>query len=494
MNHPRIIKTGLRLAVAACTTAGVLVPAAAFAAPAAPADPDMSTKLAGKTVFLDPGHQGTNHSEDLNRQVDNGRGGTKECQTTGMTTRNGIAEHTVNWNVAQLVRQSLEALGAHVVLSRQDDTGWGGCIDERAAAANRSGAAVAVSIHADGAPEQDHGFHLIVPQLPIPDAKANQAQSGPGLAATKSVRDAYVQAGFTPANYAGAVDGLQTRSDVAGPALTEVPDVFIEMGNGANVDDAKLLETPDGQLKHAIAITTGLVGYLIGVAPGTSLAASTPPDSPAGAPQAVPAPESPAPNAAQNSTSSAPPTPAPGAGQNSLPSASDGAVPGAAANSAPSVPQNPASPGATPPSAAAPGSTVPQPHSATDALRGAPAPGDTRPAAPSPATPGSNPATAPDATYRTAPGTYSNSDPSTSGVAPRTSTTPGAHGQAAPGQAGTGTQSKPGTGSGAGELATTAMQLLLPLAKSLGMDESALNSELVNLAYTLVSTLLGPGK
>ncbi len=38
------------------------------------------------------------------------------------------------------------------------------------------------------------------------------------------------------------------------------------------------------------------------------------------------------------------------------------------------------------------------------------------------------------------------------------------------------------------------MQLLLPLAKSLGMDESALNSELVNLAYTLVSTLLGPGK
>ncbi|WP_051031737.1 N-acetylmuramoyl-L-alanine amidase [Nocardia veterana] len=309
MNHPRIIKTGLRLAVAACTTAGVLVPAAAFAAPAAPADPDMSTKLAGKTVFLDPGHQGTNHSEDLNRQVDNGRGGTKECQTTGMTTRNGIAEHTVNWNVAQLVRQSLEALGAHVVLSRQDDTGWGGCIDERAAAANRSGAAVAVSIHADGAPEQDHGFHLIVPQLPIPDVKANQAQSGPGLAATKSVRDAYVQAGFTPANYAGAVDGLQTRSDVAGPALTEVPDVFIEMGNGANVDDAKLLETPDGQLKHAIAITTGLVGYLIGVAPGTSPAASTPADSPAGAPQAVPAPESPAPNAAQNSTSSAPPTP-----------------------------------------------------------------------------------------------------------------------------------------------------------------------------------------
>lgn len=37
------------------------------------------------------------------------------------------------------------------------------------------------------------------------------------------------------------------------------------------------------------------------------------------------------------------------------------------------------------------------------------------------------------------------------------------------------------------------MQLLLPLAKSLGMDDAAVNSELINLAYTLAATLLGPG-
>src|SRR5262249_23284470 len=159
------------------------------------------------------------------------------------------------WKVAQLVQQSLQAMGATVVMSRQDDTGWGGCVDERAAAANRSGAAVAVSIHADGAPAEDHGFHLIVPALPVPDAKAAQVQSGPGRAATQAVHDAYVAAGFTPANYAGAVDGIQTRDDIAGPALTEVPDVFVEMGNGANPDDAALLETPEGQLRHAVAIT-----------------------------------------------------------------------------------------------------------------------------------------------------------------------------------------------------------------------------------------------
>lgn len=258
----RIVKAGMCIAAASI----IVLPTTAQAAPepTATADADMSSTLAGKTVFLDPGHQGTNHSENLARQVDDGRGGTKDCQTTGMATMGGVPEHTITWNVAQLVKTSLESLGAKVVLSRNDDSGWGGCVDERAKAASNSGAAVAISIHADGAPAEGHGFHFIVPALPIPNAKANEVQSVQGLAASKAVRDAYVKNGFSPANYAGVQDGLQTRSDVAGPALTTIPDVFVEMGNGQNPDDAKLLETGDGQLKHAIAITTGLVGYLLG--------------------------------------------------------------------------------------------------------------------------------------------------------------------------------------------------------------------------------------
>ncbi|MQY29442.1 N-acetylmuramoyl-L-alanine amidase [Nocardia aurantia] len=268
MKQPSITKAGLRCATTAAAVAVSvgLFPAAESAA--SPEAPGIAAKLTGKTVFLDPGHQGPNHTEDLNRPVDDGRGGTKACQTTGMTTMNGVPEHTVNWNVAQLVKQSLEALGAKVVLSRPDDTGWGGCVDERAAAANRSGADIAISIHADSAPAEDHGFHLIVPQLPVPDSVADQVQSGAGLAASRAMRDAYVQAGFEPANYAGVVDGLQTRGDIAGPALTRVPDVFVEMGNGGNADDAKLLESPEGQLKHAVVITTGLAGYLLGMTGG----------------------------------------------------------------------------------------------------------------------------------------------------------------------------------------------------------------------------------
>lgn len=251
----------------AITIALMLVPAV-LAFPhslAAPAQPDISLKLAGKTVFLDPGHQGGGTSEQLSRQVDNGRGATKECETTGMTALGGVPEHTITWKIARLVKTSLEGLGAKVVMSRNDDTSFAGCITDRAKAANASGAQIALSIHADGAPAANHGFHLIVPQLPIADATINQVQSTAGRAASKLMHDAYVRNGFAPASYAGAVDGIQTRADIAGPALTTVPDVFIEMGNGANPEDAKALTGQQGQLKHAIAITTGLAGYLLGL-------------------------------------------------------------------------------------------------------------------------------------------------------------------------------------------------------------------------------------
>ncbi len=264
----------------AALTAVAVLPMVAHAEPEA----DMSTKLAGRTVFLDPGHQGTGHSENLSKQVDNGRGGTKDCQTTGMTTPGGVAEHTINWNVSQLVKSSLESLGAKVVLSRKDDSGWGGCVDERARAANNSGADVAVSIHADSAPASARGFHLIVPKLPVPNAKVDEVQRGRGAEVTKSVRDAYKKSGFTPANYAGAADGIQTRDDIAGPALTTVPLVFVEMGNGANAEDAKLLETGEGQLKHAVAITTGLVHYLLGANAPTAPAPASGSSSGAAAP------------------------------------------------------------------------------------------------------------------------------------------------------------------------------------------------------------------
>ncbi|MFE3054295.1 N-acetylmuramoyl-L-alanine amidase [Nocardia sp. NPDC059239] len=357
---PSITKAGICTAVtaAAITTVAGIVPVAALAAPALP---ELPQKLAGKTIFLDPGHQGDNHTQDENKQVSDGRGGTKACQTTGMTSLHGIAEHTINWNVAQLVRTSLEGLGAHVVMSRPDDTGWGGCIDDRAKAANASGADIALSIHADSGPADGHGFHLIVPALPVADAKVNEVQGGAGLTASKAMRDTYVQSGYQVATYNGAVDGLQTRSDIAGPALTTVPDVFLEMGNGANAEDAQQLESPEGQLKHAVTITTGIASYLLGVPvpadagpasepgtqPGQQVPAqpAEPQPQPARAPVPAPAPQAgapvePNPAAAQQNPAAAQ-TP-----QAAVPQAQPAVVPAQAPQAA--VPAAPAQAGQTP--------------------------------------------------------------------------------------------------------------------------------------------------
>jgi len=271
--------TGLA-AIAVAVSAAVTVPILATAAPTPapkPAAPTTTTtapngttpaSLAGKTVFLDPGHQGGTDGHALNKQVPDGRGGKKDCQTTGATSIDGVPEHTINWDVVQLVKTGLEGIGAKVVLSRPNDTGWGGCVDERAAAASAARADVAVSIHADstsnGTDNTHRGFHMIIPQLPIPDATVNQVQSAAGLKASQAMRDSFKAAGFTPANYAGVNDGLQTRSDIAGVNLTKVPDVFIEMGNLSNPDEAKTLGSKEGQVKYALAISNGIVRYLGG--------------------------------------------------------------------------------------------------------------------------------------------------------------------------------------------------------------------------------------
>ncbi|WP_410870122.1 N-acetylmuramoyl-L-alanine amidase [Nocardia sp. A7] len=483
--QPNIIKAGICSTVSAAVVVSLsgLVPVTAHAAP----EPATSEQLAGKTIFLDPGHQGTAHSEDLSRQVDNGRGGTKDCQTTGMTSLNGIPEHTINWDVAQLVRASLQALGAEVVLSRADDTGWGGCVDDRARAANQSGADVAVSIHADSAGPDQHGFHLIVPQLPIPDPIADKAQSGGGRLVSSAVRDAYLAAGFSPANYAGVTAGLQTREDVAGPALTQVPMVFVEMGNGANVDDAARLESREGQLEHAVAITTGVVGFLLNkpipsfaVAPlpgrvPVATTTQTPKNAPAPDPETpaptsqAPTPSAPAPAASQDgdaapaqppASASTTTTAAPGAG-------AQAPVPDRAPADPPRLPSG--SSGDTPPSedqADPTGQAAPVP---------APVPARAPIAAPVPvapvrtAAPGAPaPKAAPEAPSTTT---------KNRGATPRTQSTP--------------EESELDLSTLGGPI-TAVMTLLMPLAQALGMDESTIPGQLINLAYTLVGMVFGP--
>ncbi|HTM84945.1 MAG TPA: Rv3717 family N-acetylmuramoyl-L-alanine amidase [Mycobacterium sp.] len=225
--------------------------AASIYSPVAPADPD----VAGKTVFLDPGHSGANDAS-IARQVPNGRGGTKPCQTSGTASDDGYPEHSLNWDVTNRIRAALDQLGVHTELSRTDDTTVGPCIDARAAAANAAHPDAIVSIHADGGPASGRGFHVNFSSPPL-----NDAQSGPAVRLAGDVRDSMAAAGIPESSYVGA-DGLYGRADLAGLNLAEYPAVLVELGNMRNADDAAQLESPDGRARYAAAVTSGIVAYL----------------------------------------------------------------------------------------------------------------------------------------------------------------------------------------------------------------------------------------
>jgi N-acetylmuramoyl-L-alanine amidase len=209
-------------------------------------------------VVLDPGHNGANagHPVEINRQVPNGRGGTKACDTIGTSTDAGYPEHAFTWDVALRVRDALTARGVRVVLTRPDDTGVGPCVNDRAAIANRAGANAKVSIHADWAPPSGRGFHVAYSDPPV-----NPSQGSPSIDLAKALARALRRGGFPAANYIGS-GGLYPRSDLAGLNLSQVPAVLVECANMHNPEEATLVSTPQGRARYAVAIAEGIVAWL----------------------------------------------------------------------------------------------------------------------------------------------------------------------------------------------------------------------------------------
>ena len=239
-------RVGIRLAV------GVLVAASTATISTATASP---SNIAGMVVFIDPGHNGSNDAS-ITRQVPTGRGGTKDCQTSGTSTNSGYQEHTFTWDTALRVRAELNALGVRTAMSRGNDTGLGPCVDERANMANALRPNAILSIHADGGPPSGRGFHVNYSAPPL-----NQAQAGPSVQFAQIMRDQLQASGIPPANYIGQ-NGLYGRSDLAGLNLAQYPSILVECGNMKNPADSALMESPDGRQKYADALVRGVAGFL----------------------------------------------------------------------------------------------------------------------------------------------------------------------------------------------------------------------------------------
>jgi N-acetylmuramoyl-L-alanine amidase len=212
----------------------------------------------GPVIVVDPGHNGANgaHPEIINRPVDAG-GFQKACNTTGAATDDGVTESSINWAVAQLLRDRLESEGARVILTRDSDDGVGPCIDERGRAAAEAHADLLVSVHADGAPAGAHGFHVIHPAL---RPGYTDDTVGPSAELASAVRDALVADGFTPSTYIGE-DGLDERDDLGTLNLAGVPAVMVEAGNLRNTGDAGTLTSAGGQARLAAALASGVLTF-----------------------------------------------------------------------------------------------------------------------------------------------------------------------------------------------------------------------------------------
>ncbi len=216
-----------------------------------------AASLKGKTIVLDPGHNG---GPVKGHQVFVGNG-YKACDTGGTATDAGYTEHAFAWDTAQRLQKVLQAQGAKVVLTRQNDKGSGPCVDERAEIGNRNKADAVISIHADGAAPNGRGFHVIKPK---PVKGLNEQIAAPSSKLGDDVRDAFRSGtGMPYATYIGT-DGITVRDDLGGLNMSRVPKIFIETGNMRNKTDAAKLSDDAFRQRMAVAMAAGLTRYLTG--------------------------------------------------------------------------------------------------------------------------------------------------------------------------------------------------------------------------------------
>ncbi|MFJ7491690.1 N-acetylmuramoyl-L-alanine amidase [Streptomyces sp. NPDC097727] len=248
------------------------VPAKTSASPTPSAKPSKSAPgrasgpLSGKTVVIDPGHNPNNrlHTREINRQVDIGTTH-KECDTTGTSTNSGYAEALFTLDVSHRLRTLLQAQGAKVVLTYDNDRPYGPCVDERARIGNDAKADAVVSVHADGSAVGNRGFHVILP-APVRGGAADTSEIvEPSRDLGTRIAGLFVRdTGSAPSNYVGGNSGLDIRKDLGGLNLSTVPKVFIECGNMRDPKDAALLTSASWRQKAAHGIADGISSYLKG--------------------------------------------------------------------------------------------------------------------------------------------------------------------------------------------------------------------------------------
>ncbi|HXD55780.1 MAG TPA: N-acetylmuramoyl-L-alanine amidase [Solirubrobacteraceae bacterium] len=238
---------------------GALAPVEETGAPPTPVTTP-TLPLAGRTITVDPGHNGGNfsHPREIGRLVPDGNG-VKVCDTTGTAAPDGYREADFNWSVGRRLRALLIAAGAKVVMTRASNDGVGPCVNERAAIGNRARSDAAISIHGDGGPPGGSGFAVLLP-APIPGG-GDGTILAPSRRLGVDLRGTLLHAGLHTSTYDGR-NGLAPRTDLGGLNLSRVPKVFVEVANMQNAADEAPMERPAWRELIARALLAGIERFL----------------------------------------------------------------------------------------------------------------------------------------------------------------------------------------------------------------------------------------
>ncbi len=202
--------------------------------------------LEGLIIGIDPGHQqkGNNHPE-----LSSPTGGEKKSKVSSGTTgvHTGVPEYKVNLEIGMKLKDTLENLGAKVVMSRESNN-----VDisnmQRAELMNKYKVQLCIRLHCNGSPDKTvQGAMLLLP-------KGND---------TKDIQEESEIAGeIIFRNFLASTEakdaGIQYREDLTGFNWSTVPVCLLEMGYMSNPDEDKLLSEELYQQKCVEGITEGV--------------------------------------------------------------------------------------------------------------------------------------------------------------------------------------------------------------------------------------------
>lgn len=192
------------------------------------------TALTGKRIVIDPGHGGND---------------------SGAIGPTGVMEKTVTLNVALELRRLLEAEGAEVIMTRETDRtvsdkgAKASDVEElgaRVEVANRIGADIFISIHADS--------------FTRPEARGttgyyySKSTSGRGRELADCIRRNLVEQLGTPSRGTQPCNFYVVKN-------TNMPATLIELGFISNKDEEALLNSEDGVRRAAQGIFDGIEDY-----------------------------------------------------------------------------------------------------------------------------------------------------------------------------------------------------------------------------------------